>query len=527
MNARRAPRWPTGARTVFFGDVASKATLGRAVQDGRIRRIYPQIYSADVDSPVEETVVENRWLIVSRLLPGALIADRSAAEDGRITDGRLFVVADTHRKSIRLPGLEIRIRAGKPFDGSVPDLPWSNGLRMSSPGRILLDNLVESRRRGGKAARTLTLSEVEDWLARKAIAWDDRRIKRLRDQATALAEEVGADDRLLAVGRLFDQLSGAAPPRPHGGQILLALSKGRAWDERREAMFDRVAAQLTDTADWDIPDGLPTSTEPEEIAFYEAFLSQVPGVRTAPSRVPEELPFYESYFSNCIEGTVFSLSEARQIIELNEPPASRPADGHDILGTYRCVADPVGRRTTSDDPDELLGLLTERHGAILAGRPDMGPGQWKTVGNSVGSYTFVEPDLVVETLRRGFGLLRRVRAGFCRALFVLFVVSEVHPFVDGNGRVSRVMMNAELSAVGQARIVIPSVYRDEYISSLRRASTQEGDVRGLAQVLAHAWRWTATMPWAERAATEGRLHATNALIDATDAQDRGVRLELP
>ena len=35
------------------------------------------------------------------------------------------------------------------------------------------------------------------------------------------------------------------------------------------------------------------------------------------------------------------------------------------------------------------------------------------------------------------------------------------------------------------------------------------------------------MRWSERAATEGQLHATNALVDATDAQDRGIRLELP
>ena len=118
-------------------------------------------------------------------------------------------------------------------------------------------------------------------------------------------------------------------------------------------------------------------------------------VGTVATRVPEELPFYESYFSNYIEGTVFSLDEARLIIESNQPPASRPADGHDILGTFRCVADPVGRRTTSDDPDGLIGLLAERHQAILAGRPDMGPGQWKTAANSVGAYTFVEPPRVV------------------------------------------------------------------------------------------------------------------------------------
>ena len=34
---------------------------------------------------------------------------------------------------------------------------------------------------------------------------------------------------------------------------------------------------------------------------------------------------------------------------------------------------------------------------------------------------------------------------------MMFLVAEVHPFADGNGRVARVMMNAELIAGGQQR----------------------------------------------------------------------------
>jgi Fic family protein len=41
----------------------------------------------------------------------------------------------------------------------------------------------------------------------------------------------------------------------------------------------------------------------------------------------------------------------------------------------------------------------------------------------------------------------------------MFLVAEVHPFSDGNGRLSRIMMNPELVAAGEQRIVVPTIYR--------------------------------------------------------------------
>lgn len=527
MARRPGIHWPTGIRTVFFGDVASPATISKAVREERIRRLAPRLYTADLTSPPEEIVATNIWKILSNLIPGALIVDRSAANDGRISGGRLFVAAEAKRRSIRLPGVEISIRPGRAYEAPIADPPWSEGLRMSSSPRILLDNLKESHQRGESEARTLRLSEVEDWLARKAIWWDTERMERLQEETAELARATGADDRMPLVDRLFDQLMGQKPSRPRAGALFHALVHGRAWDERRAEMFDRVCAELRNTDAWSSTAALPASMEPEELAFYETYFAISGGPSTIAQVVPEELPFYESYFSNYIEGTEFSLEEARQIIDTQQPPASRPADGHDILGTYRCVSDPVGRSSTSEDVDDLIKFLVQRHGTIMAGRPETDPGQWKTKPNQVAGYVFVKPELVEGTLRRGLSLLPEIEPGFKRALYVLFVVAEVHPFPDGNGRVSRIMMNAELSHVGQARIVIPNVYRNEYISGLRAASVDGGGIEALFRILEFAWRWTAAMPWSDRAATEGKLHATNALKDSTEAEQNRFRLELP
>lgn len=42
---------------------------------------------------------------------------------------------------------------------------------------------------------------------------------------------------------------------------------------------------------------------------------------------------------------------------------------------------------------------------------------------------------------------------FAKAVYMTFLVSEVHPFLDGHGRIARVMMNAELSAKGLSKII--------------------------------------------------------------------------
>jgi Fic family protein len=254
--------------------------------------------------------------------------------------------------------------------------------------------------------------------------------------------------------------------------------------------------------------------------------ADIPSRLEARSGDIDELAFFEAYFSNFIEGTEFTIDEAERIVKEGEIPPARPQDAHDVLGTYRVVADPLERARVPRTTEEFLDLLRSRHNIIMSGRPEKRPGDFKETRNQAGSYIFVEPPLVEGTLIEGFKLGQDLPTGFPRAAYQQFLISEVHPFDDGNGRVARVAMCAELSSVDQARIVVPTVYRNEYMTALRVVS-REGRAEVLARTLAHAWRWTAAMPWGDRSASLGRLASTNALIDSTDAERSGVRLELP
>jgi fido (protein-threonine AMPylation protein) len=81
-----------------------------------------------------------------------------------------------------------------------------------------------------------------------------------------------------------------------------------------------------------------------------------------------------------------------------------------------------------------------------------------------------------------------------RERYMMFFVSEVHPFMDGNGRVARIMMNAELVPAGEQKIIIPTVFRNNYLSALK-ALSQSGKTAALIQTLDFAQRFTAAIPW--------------------------------
>lgn len=126
----------------------------------------------------------------------------------------------------------------------------------------------------------------------------------------------------------------------------------------------------------------------------------------------------------------------------------------------------------------------------------------------------------------GFDIGARLNGPFQRAAYRMFLVSEVHPFADGNGRVARIMMNAELVTAGEVRLIIPIVYRGNYLDALRGA-TRTGHYAGLVKVLSFARKYTAQVDFTSRATAEDILTRTNALRDSQEAEDAGIRLLLP
>ena len=55
-----------------------------------------------------------------------------------------------------------------------------------------------------------------------------------------------------------------------------------------------------------------------------------------------------------------------------------------------------------------------------------------------------------------------------RVIYMMFLVSEVYPYDDGNGRIARIMMNAELVVTFFALLAhkIPSAIQATYYSAI-------------------------------------------------------------
>jgi len=102
------------------------------------------------------------------------------------------------------------------------------------------------------------------------------------------------------------------------------------------------------------------------------------------------------------------------------------------------------------------------------------------------------------------------------------VVSEIHPVSDGNGRLARVMMNVELAAGLQSRIIIPTVFRDDYLGALRRL-TRQGDPRVLIKTLRYGHDYTAQTDFSTLGRPTDSLRATHAFNEPESAE----RLQLP
>jgi hypothetical protein len=481
---------------VVFTTRESSDAWQRAIARGEARRIGRGVVTTNRSATLAKVVRRNWSRIAAHFAPGATVVDRSFFDGGPASDGTIVLdvgpSGSRRTRPIEIPGLRIVTRVGPgPIAG---DVPFTDGLHFSGQTRAYLDNLRPARARGGRR-RTLPRHELEERLARMLTTSGEAALGHLRDEARSIAPLLDAEREAAELDRIIGSLFGTkdAPLHSRAGR---AMRDGNAFDDRRIELF---------------------------ALLQQVLLAQPPVQRLARSSDdPELFAFYESYFSNYIEGTRFTVDEAKEIVFDGVVPSRRPDDAHDIRGTYELIYPPQDDTRQPRSSDELVELLQQRHAILLAGRPDKQPGEFKEANNQAGAAVFVDWKLVRGTFREGFRFYLGLPEGLSRAIFIMFFIAEVHPFADGNGRIARVFMNTELTADGQQRIIIPTGYRQNYLNALS-GITHNSHAAGLIRMLDFAHRYSTAIDWSTHDRAERSLRATGAF----DEDPAAARIRLP
>jgi fido (protein-threonine AMPylation protein) len=450
---------------VFAGDdPKSRKQIHKWQKEGLIKKIAPRIYTTNFEEEPSEVIARKILHILGALYPGSVLSHRSAFEFKPTRAGNIFVTYG-YTKKVKLPGVIIHFQKGK--SAIEGDNKFVGELFVSQKERALLENLQISKRLGPQS-KALTIPEIEERLEDIINVHGEAGLNNIRDRVRKVAKQLSMSREFDKLNKMISSILSTGDVRKLESPVVKARAMGVPYDSARIDLFESVFRELA-TKEF--------KSRPDKNVSLKSF---------------RNFAFFESYFSNYIEGTEFEVAEAREIIETGKPMQARNDDSRDILGTYQLVSNRKTMSTVAETADDLIKILLARHKILLSSRTIKHPGQFKERNNRAGSSFFVDYKLVRGTLIKGFEIHRALKSPFAKAAFMMFMVSEVHPFEDGNGRIARVMMNAELVASGESKILIPNVFRIDYLGALKKL-TKQGNPDAYLKMLRRAHEFSANV----------------------------------
>jgi len=481
---------PLHLQEILFAtsDLAESRQLSKLIKQGALRKIAPKIYTPNFADTPEVIIRRNLFMILGWLYPKAVISHRSAFEFAPTQNGHIFLTY-TYTKNILLPGVTVHLLEGN--GGLEKDVPFIEGLFASQRERAFLENMQVSRK-GGAESKTLPRKEIEDKLEQFIRVNGENAINALRDSTRELSKLLNMESEFDKLNNIIGALLSTRSSDVLTSPLAAARAFGFPYDPNRIELFNSLYTSLLKQNFESLPD------------------------KNLSDKAYRNFAFFESYFSNYIEGTRFEVDEAKNIIDTNNPLPARNDDSHDVLGTYYIVSNCKEMSITPKSSEELIEILQYRHRVMLASRKSKMPGEFKDKNNFAGDTSFVDFNLVKGTLIKGFDYYNTLSSPFAKAIFIMFMTSEIHPFLDGNGRISRVMMNAELSKAGESKIIIPNVFREDYLLALRKL-TRQGEPDIFIKAMRRVHNFSSMIYGEDFNAMRAFLNSANAFSDSSEA----------
>ena len=480
---------PIHLQEIYFSSSDKKESklLAKLLKDGKIRKIASRIYTSNLKDLPENIIKRNLFIILGRLYPNATLSHRTAFEFAPTGNGHIYLTY-IYSKKISLPGITIHLLEG--MHALPDDNPFVEGLYASQKERAYLENLQISRKNGDDS-KTLSREQIENKLEQYIRINGEDAVNKLRDKARELSVELDMTEEFERLNKIISALLSTKPISILSSPLAIARAFGFPYDSSRLELFNILYSALMQ----------------KDFLHYEDMNKTEAAFRN--------FAFYESYFSNYIEGTRFEVEEALDIIENNKPLPARNDDSHDILGTFYIVSNRTEMNITPESPEDLIKILQYRHRILMSARQNKIPGEFKDQNNYAGNTTFVDFNLVKGTLIKGFDYYDKLTIPFSKAIFMMFLISEVHPFLDGNGRIARVMMNAELTKTAESKIIIPNVFREDYMLVLRKL-TRQSDPEPFINAMQKLHKFSADLHGEDLSLMHNYLYISNAFLDSND-----------
>ncbi|MDR2044167.1 MAG: Fic family protein [Clostridium sp.] len=207
---------------------------------------------------------------------------------------------------------------------------------------------------------------------------------------------------------------------------------------------------------------------------------------TEKARLQQEFIVEATYNSNAIEGNTLTLRETALILQAGVTIAEKPIKDHLEAIGYRDAFEFILRQT---DPDEPLTEWTIKqiHSLVLM-NDSAHKGVYRGVPVTImgAMHTPPQPYLVqpqMETLLADYGALKREKHIIDAAAEFHLRFEGVHPFIDGNGRTGRLILNLELIKAGLLPVNIKFADRRKYYDCFD-AYHGGGDPDALARLIA-------------------------------------------
>lgn len=221
-------------------------------------------------------------------------------------------------------------------------------------------------------------------------------------------------------------------------------------------------------------------------------LSAIPDNDAALIRAKKEAYFQHIYHTVGIEGNTMNLAQTRAIVETRTAVAGKSIDEHnEILGldaAMKYINATLVNRVGSISIKDIL----EIHRRVLGHVDPIEGGQFRRTQVYVGGHIPPRPGdihYLMEEFASWLNSERAIRLHPVRyAALAHYKLVHIHPFSDGNGRTSRLLMNMILMQAGYPPVIIHKRHRHEYYENLQVANG--GDVRPFVRFIAECTEQT-------------------------------------